>query len=60
MPVALGDPLGIPLAPGADDLLDLGLHQLVHHTQPHPDAQRQQPLPRDADELAERLLNFRR
>ena len=57
--VALGRPIRVVPALRADDLLDLSLHQLVHHTQPDPDAQRQQPLPRDPDQLAERLLNLR-
>jgi hypothetical protein len=37
----------------------LGLHQLMHDTQPDADAQREQSLPRGADELAERFLNLR-
>ena len=59
MTVSLGRPVRVPPALRADDLLDLGLHQLVHHTQPDTDAQRQEPLPRRAHELAERLLNLR-
>src|SRR4051812_7039895 len=39
----------------ADDLVDLGLQQLVQHPQADADAQRQQPLPRRASELAESL-----
>ncbi len=41
----------------ADNLVDLGLHQLVQHTEPNADAQRQQPFLRGAGELAERLLH---
>ena len=60
MPVALGRPIRVVPALRTDDLVDLSLHQLVHHTQPDPDAQRQQALPRDADQLPQRLLNPRR
>ena len=60
MTVALGRPIRVVPALRADHLTDLSLHQLVHHAQPDADAQRQQPLPRDPHQLAERLLNLRR
>ena len=60
MTVALGRPIRVVPALRADDLLDLGLHQLVHHAEPDADAQRQQPLPRGPDQLTQRLLNLRR
>jgi hypothetical protein len=41
----------------ADDRVDLGLHQLVQHPEPDPDAQRQQPFLRGAGELAQRLMH---
>ena len=47
------------LALRTDDLVDLELHQLVHDAEPDTDAEREQPLPRCPDELAERLLNLR-
>ncbi len=47
------------LALRADDLVDLELHQLVHDAEPDADAEREQPLPRCPDELAERLLDLR-
>ena len=50
-------PVGIVPALRADDLVDLGLHQLVQHAEPDADAQRQQSLLRGAGELAERLLH---
>jgi len=43
------------LALRADDLVDLGLDQLVQHTQPDADAERQQPFLRGAGQLPERL-----
>jgi len=43
----------------ADDLVDLGLHQLVDDAEPDPDAQREQALPRCPDELAQGLLDLR-
>ena len=49
--------LAIVAALRADDLVDLGLHQLVQHPEPDPDAERQQPLLRRAGELAERLAH---
>src|SRR3954470_20070080 len=48
------------LALRADDLGHLKLHQLVHDAEPNTDAEREQPLPRCPDELAERLLDPRR
>ncbi len=38
---------------------DLELHQLMHDAEADTDAQRQQPLPRRPDELAEGLLDLR-
>jgi hypothetical protein len=58
-PTELGGPVVVVLALRAHDLRHLGFHQLVHDTEPDADAQRQQPLPRRADELAQRLLNLR-
>jgi hypothetical protein len=43
MAVTLGGPGGIVLAPRADDLVDLGLHQLMHDPEPDTDAEREQP-----------------
>ncbi len=61
MPVTLRGPVRILLMLRADDLLDLGLHQLdARHVKPETDAQREQALPRRADELTKRLLNLRR
>src|SRR3954451_991693 len=47
------------LAFGADDLLELGLHQLMQHTEPDADAQRQQALLRRSGQLTECLLHAR-
>jgi hypothetical protein len=41
--------------PSADDLVDLGLHQLIQHSEPDTDAERQQPVLGRAGELSERL-----
>jgi hypothetical protein len=57
--VADRDATGVVLALGADDLVDLELHQLVHHAQADTDAEREQALPRCPNELAQRLLNLR-
>ena len=57
MAVTLGDPPRVVLALRAYDLVDFELHQLVHDTQADTDAEREQPLPRSPDELAERLLD---
>jgi uncharacterized protein with GYD domain len=43
------------MALGADDLVDLGLHQLMQHAEPDPDTQRKQSFLRGAREVAERL-----
>jgi len=59
MPVTLGDPVAVVLALGADDLVDLERHQLVHNAEPNADAERQQSLPRCPHQLAERLLDLR-
>jgi len=55
MAVTDGHAIRVVLALRADELVDLELHQRVHDT----DAQRQQPLPRRPDQLAERLLDPR-
>ena len=52
-------PVGFPLPLRPDDLGHLGLHQLMHDAEPDTDAQREQSLPRRADELAKRLLDLR-
>src|SRR4051794_41845840 len=54
--VTLREPAGVVLALRTYDLGDLGFHQLVHDPETDSDAQRQQPLPRCTDELAQRLL----
>ena len=51
--------VGVALALGADDLVDLELHQLVNDAEPNTHAEREQPLPRHPDELTERLLDSR-
>ena len=53
------DAVRVVLALRADDLVDLLLHQLVQHAEPDADAQRQQPLLRCPDQLAQRLLHPR-
>jgi hypothetical protein len=60
MPVTLGDPIAVVFALGADDLIDLERHQLVHNAEPDADAERQQSLPRCPHQLRERLLDLRR
>jgi len=57
--VALGGALRVVLALRPNDLVDLELHQLMHDAEADADAQRQQPLPRRPDELAEGLLDSR-
>jgi hypothetical protein len=52
-------PVGVVLALRTDDLVDLGLHDLVQHPHPDADAQRQQPLLRRTGQLAQRLLHPR-
>ena len=47
--------IAIVAALRAHDLVDLGLHQLVQHSESDANAQRQQPFLRRAGELAERL-----
>jgi len=58
--VTLRRPIPVVLALRADDLVDLTLHQLMHDTKTETDAEREQPVPRCADELAKRPLNLRR
>jgi len=41
----------------ADDLVDLGLHQLGQHAEPNTNRQRQQPFLGCAGQLAQRLLH---
>ena len=60
MTVALRAPIRVVLALRPDDLVDLGLHQRVHDPQPDAHAQREQSLPRRANQLTQRLLNLRR
>src|SRR5208282_1248464 len=57
--VTLRRAIRVPLAPRTDDLLDLPLHQLMHHAEPDTNTQREQSLLRRAHELAERLLDLR-
>jgi hypothetical protein len=57
VPVPHGGALRVVLAPRADDIDHLFLHQLGQHPEPDADAQRQQPLLRRADQLPERLLH---
>ncbi len=52
--------LSVPLALGADHVVDLLLHQLAQNAEPDTDAQRKQALLRRSDELPERFLNSRR
>jgi hypothetical protein len=59
MAVTLGDAIGVVLALRSDDLVDLEIHQLVHDAEPNTHAEREQALPRGADELPERFLNLR-
>ena len=53
------DAIAVVLALGADHLLDLELHQLVHDAEPDADAERKQTLSRCPDQLAQRLLDSR-
>src|SRR4051812_22191132 len=50
-------PAGIVAALRADDLVDLFLHQLGKDAEPDTDAECQEPLPRNPDELPQRLLH---
>ena len=50
-------PLGVVLALGADDVVDLLGHQLLEHAKPDADAQRQQPFLRCPHQLAQRFLH---
>ena len=54
------DPIPIVTALQSHDLVELLLHQLLQHAEPDADRQRQQPLPRGADQLTERLLHSSR
>ena len=56
--VAHGASLGIVTALRADNLIDLGLHQLAQHAEADPDAERQQPLLRLPSKLSQRLSNL--
>ena len=55
MAVAHCGAIWVPLALRADDLIDLLLQHLAQHLQPGPYAQRQQPLLRCPNKLAQRL-----
>ena len=50
-------PLGVVLALGADDVVDLLGHQLLEHAKPDTDAQRQQAFLRCPNQLAQRFLH---
>jgi hypothetical protein len=50
-------PLPVVLALGAHDIVDLLGHQLLQDTEPNADAQREQPLLRDPDQLPQRILD---
>lgn len=56
--MAVGDTIGVVLAPRPTRLFDLALHQLVHHAEPDTNAQREQTLLRSAHQLAEHLLRM--
>ena len=58
--VAHRGPLGDLRVLRSDDLVDLALHHLGQHAQADADAQRQQPIPRGVNQLAERRLHPRR
>src|SRR5450755_54046 len=58
--VTLRRPVGVVLVLRAHDLVDFALHQLMHDAETETNAQREQPLPRCPNELAECLLNLRR
>ncbi len=60
MPVTHRRPLQVVFALRADHLDDLFLHQLGEHAKPDADAQGEQPLPRQTNQLAQRLLHARR
>jgi hypothetical protein len=60
VPVPLRRPIRVVLALRTDDLVDLALHQLMNDGQTETDRQREQPLPRCPDQLAQRLLDLRR
>ncbi len=49
--------LGIVLALGSYDIVDLGCHQLVDDAEADPDRKRQKALPGRPGEFAERCLN---
>ncbi len=49
----------VMLALRAHDLVDFELQQLVHDAEPDAHAERQQPLARGPDQLAERFLDLR-
>ena len=58
--VAHRDTIGVLAALRPDDLRDFLVDQLGQHAKPDAHAQRQQPLLRGADQLAQRLLHARR
>src|SRR6202034_1310303 len=51
------DTVRVVLALRTHDVIDLLLHQLAQHTEPDTDAQRQQPLLRCPNQLAQRFLH---
>jgi len=55
--VSVGDALGVRLAPRADDVDDLLLHQLSEHAQADADREGEQALLRRPHELTERRLH---
>jgi hypothetical protein len=55
MAMAHRRPVGNVPALRADDLVDLGVHQLVQHAEPDADAERHQSFPCRARQLAQRL-----
>jgi len=54
------DAAGVALALRANNITNFFLHQLGQHAEPDADAQRQQPVLRGPDQLAQRLLHRRR
>ena len=60
MAVAHRRAVAIVFALRTDDLVDFLFHQLGEHAEPDADAEREQPLPRSADQLPERLLHTQR
>ena len=57
VPVTDRNAIGVMLALRADNLVERLLQQLGQNTEPNPDRERQQSLPRCPNKLAERLLD---